>query len=335
MKKALIVGLGSIGLRHSRLLKLIDKELVIIALRHNPPKKNHNESIDHVVSNIDDALSFEPDFAIIANPASHHIEIAIQLAKKGIHLLIEKPISSSLDGVKELLDIANKNNSKIMVGYNLRFLGSLSYLKKKIDESAIGKVLSIRAEVGQNLETWRDNQDYREGVSAQKKLGGGVLLELSHEIDYLKWIFGKIDWTIGYVAHQSNLEIDVEDIAHCFLGFSDTNSKNNFVANLSLDFFRHDPIRQCLVVGERGTLKWDGINNMVEIFVKGSDKWELIFSENVDKDFSYMQELNHFLDCIDNNNETLISGLSAMNTLKIINSVKQSSDSKNLVQVEY
>ena len=68
---------------------------------------------------------------------------------------------------------------------------------------------------------------------------------------------------------------------------------------------------------------------------KVQDKWELLFSENVDKDFSYIQELNHFLDCIDNNNETLISGLSAMNTLKIINSVKQSSDSKNLVQIEY
>ena len=81
-----------------------------------------------------------------------------------------------------------------MTAYNLRFLPSLQAYRERIQFGVIGKVLSVRCEIGQYLPSWRPGSDYRQAVSASRALGGGALLELSHEIDYLRWIFGEVAW---------------------------------------------------------------------------------------------------------------------------------------------
>ena len=335
IKTALIVGLGSIGIRHSEILREISSDTKIVALRHKDSQVDASINTDCVVTNIEDALNYKPDFAIISNPSSFHIETAIPLAKEGIHLLIEKPISSSLKDVEKLIAITKKNNCKLMVGYNLRFLDSLKFFREEIVHRSVGKILSVRAEVGQHLESWRPNSKYTEGVSSQKKLGGGVLLELSHEFDYLSWIFGSMNWVFGYLTKQSDLDIDVEDIAHCILGFKDRDTNNEIVANVSLDFFRQDPVRQCTVVGESGTLRWNGINNSVELYSKDHQKWQLIFKEQIDQNFSYKQELKHFLECIVNDCSPLISGECAMNTLIAIDGVRKSATERAAILLDY
>ena len=106
--------------------------------------------------------------------------------------------------------LAKKAKTVLAIGYNLRFLSSLQKFKSILDDKIIGDVWSVRSEVGQFLPSWRPNSDYRKGVSAQYALGGGVLLELSHDIDYLRWIFGEVAWVQAVLAQQSDLEIDVE-----------------------------------------------------------------------------------------------------------------------------
>ena len=118
-----------------------------------------------------------------------------------------------------LINICQSKKIALMTAYNLRFQPSLQEFRKQIKQQRIGKILSVRVEVGQYLPNWRPESDYRKGVSAQKKLGGGVLLELSHEIDYISWIFGDYKWVKAHISKQSNLEIDVEDTAYLLLGF--------------------------------------------------------------------------------------------------------------------
>ena len=220
-----------------------------------------------------------------------------------------------------------------MVGYNLRFSKSLKFFREKILSLSIGKLLSIRAEVGQHLDYWRPHTKYTDGVSAQKKLGGGVLLELSHELDYLSWIFGPIYWVFGYLTKQSDLDIDVEDITHCILGFQDKNTNHDLVANLSMDFIRQDSVRQCYVVGELGTLRWDGINHSVELYSKNQKQWDILYKDQEDRNFSYKEELNHFLECITNDNLPLISAESAFDTLKTIDSIRKSANQRKVIFV--
>ena len=331
----LIVGLGSIGKKHLNILRKISSNLNIIALSTNIKSSQINGEINSIVSSIDEALSFSPSAAILCNPASQHVEIAFSLIEHGVNVFIEKPISNSAEGVEDLINLARQNNCKLMVGYNLRFYKSLIFFKNKIHQQVIGKILSIRSEVGQNLTTWRPNLDYTQSVSAQKSLGGGVLLELSHELDYLSWIFGSIKEVFGQVTKVSSLKIDVEDIVHTLVKFNDSDICSNLTANLTMDFIRQDPVRQCTVVGEKGSLKWNATNDEVSLYE--DDKWELIYEPKPEHkpDYSYADELLHFLECIEMNKQPSITGKSALETLHVIEAIRLSSKRKETVKVDY
>jgi len=205
-------------------------------------------------------------------------------------------------------------------------LPSLIEFKKQIDGGKVGKIYSVRAEIGQYLPSWRPESDYRYGVSAQQKLGGGVLLELSHEIDYISWIFGKIDWVKSHVSKQSDLEIDVEDSAQVILGFKEINGLA-LTASLNIDFIRHDTTRKCFAVGEMGTLLWDGIKRQVKFFEKDDTQWKVLFSskENENRDFTYAEEVKSFFSSVEASTISSISGEEGLQVVNIIEDIKESS----------
>jgi len=320
----LIVGLGSIGKRHASIINEFFPLVKVVALRHSGCKKTDLDmfGLYDCVTSIEEAIAYKPQAAIISNPASKHIEAAIKLAEVGVNLLIEKPISDSVKGVKELIKLCHQNNCILMVAYNLRFLPSLIEFKEQIKSNKIGKILSIRSEVGQYLPSWRPELDYRDSVSANKDLGGGVLLELSHDIDYISWIFGPIKWVQSYISKQSSLEIDVEDFANILLGFDN----NELTASLNMDFFRHDTTRKCFAIGEKGTLMWDGVNNEVKYFAKGERNWEIIFSSNIDKNYTYLKEIKSLFSAVEAQSSSSINGNDAMQVVVAIEAIKRSSE---------
>jgi len=217
-----------------------------------------------------------------------------------------------------------------MTGYNMRFFPSLIEFKKQIHCKKIGKIYSIRSEIGQYLPNWRTESDYRCGVSAQQKLGGGALLELSHEIDYLSWIFGGISWVKSHVSKQSDLEVDVEDSAQVILGFKEVEGAV-LTASLNIDFIRHDTTRRCYAIGEKGTLLWDGIKGQVEFFEKSSTHWEVLFSSSPDRDFTYTEEIKSFFSSVDTNKKPYISGEDGLKAVNIIKDIKESSNNNSIV----
>ena len=332
--KVLIVGLGSIGKRHARLLRDLYPKIEIIALRResSKPIDLHVFGVDKVVFSIDQAIASEPDFAIIANPSSLHLKVSSALLASNIHLLIEKPMTSSMRDARKLADLSIKSKSKVMIGYNLRFEPSLIALKKVLDSGKVGEVFSIRAEVGQNLLDWRPNSDYKKDVSANKLLGGGVLLELSHELDYLCWLFGNPDWISAFKDTRSNLQIDVEDLALIHMGFlfEQGGTRRETFCSLNMDFIRHDRKRTCYIIGERGTLKWDGINNNVRFFSAKYKVWEELATFESNRDFSFRQELSHFVSCICEDKKPLISVDDGMRVLKLVDAINKSSETKCL-----
>jgi predicted dehydrogenase len=279
-----------------------------------------------------DAVSFQPDIAVISGAASSRIEVCTMLANSGAHLLIEKPISNTTKGVADLIEICQAKKLVLAVGYNLRFDESLIAFRESLNSQVIGKPLLVSCEVGQYLPSWRENIDYRQSVSSKHELGGGVLLELSHEIDYLTWIFGKINWVRATVMKQSSLEIDVEDSAFLTLGIENSNNPN-LVANLSMDFIRHDFKRSCVVVGEEGTLKWDGTNQEVSLLQKGESHWKLLSEMNNSANDSYINEWNDFVSCIDSGNRPRASGSDGLNALEVIESALESAPTGAQVQV--
>lgn len=325
INRILIVGYGSIGKRHLRVARDLMPHADIRILRHR--KTNEiPEYANGCFSTIEEAITFTPQVAIIASPAPFHVGTAMTLARSGIHLLIEKPLSASLSGVEELIQICQKQSVVLSIGYNLRFLPSLQHFRMLLGEGVIGKVISVRCEIGQYLPSWRLNSDYRQGVSAKQELGGGVLLELSHELDYLRWIFGEISWVKATLSRQSALEIDVEDTAHLTLGFIPALDGRQLTGVVNLDFIRHDTTRLCTAIGEKGSLRWNGLTGEVLIHEAGTGKWKNLFQYSSQPDESYIAEWTNFIDCVSNNKLPLVTGVDGLEVLKIIEGARRSAE---------
>lgn len=321
ISRVLIVGLGSIGQRHLRLIRDLLPKADIYVLRHKftetlPQGANAN------LFSIEDAIEFAPQIAILANPAPWHMPVGVALAKIGCHLLVEKPLASNSEDARKLVLACQDARALLQVGYNLRLQPSLLHLKKLLGEDFLGPIWSVRCEVGQYLPNWRSGKDYREGVSASKSLGGGVLLELSHELDYLRWCFGEVEWVSAVLGRQSNLEIDVEDYAHLTIGFK-KNGTSKVIASLNLDFFRHDATRMCTVIGERGTLRWDGISHRIT-FTDENGRYETMYEQVPERDSSYRDQLQNFLECIRARLYVSPDGQDGLEVMNIITAARKS-----------
>ena len=248
-----MISMGSIGIRHYKnLQKLIPKSEIKI-LRTKNSKKEYKEEIDEK-----SAQTFDPDLVLINSPASKHFYYYKKFFKKKRSYFIEKPLenlSSKFD--KKFL---KKMNKFTMIGYVLRFDQTLLKIKELVDKKRFGNVKLVDVKVGQYLPYWRTNKKYQKGVSANKKLGGGALLELSHEIDYATWIFGYPQKIFGITKKISNLKIDVEDVASIIFEYP------RKMIQISLDFLQRTPKMEIKIVCDRATIYGDLVKQKLNYF---------------------------------------------------------------------
>jgi len=257
------------------------------------------------------------------------------LLDHGIHLLIEKPLAHSSTGLENFIARSAASGLTVMTGYNLRFTPSLDAFKRLHANGQCGEIFSVSAEVGQNLRHWRPGTDYKSGVSAKRETGGGVLLELSHEVDYLQWIFGKISWVKAIVAKTSNLDIEVEDTAHLIVGQAFPGREQALITRLDLDFIRQDFTRTCVAIGESGTLKWDGVMGRVTFFSHEAGDWHVIHETPDERDLSFSNEWRHFMECIENSGKPLISLQDGLSALQVIEAARLSSTSGKTIEIPH
>ena len=315
-----IVGLGSIGRRHLRLISEIRPDIKIIVVR-----SGHGSACDEekmavkITDSIGDAIKEGIQAAIISSPATLHLKQSLELAKNGIHLLIEKPISHTSDRVKELLKIVNENRITIMVGYVLRYdLGAIKF-KNWLDNKVKGKILHARIECGSYLPDWRPDQDYRKTVSALPELGGGVLLELSHELDYLHWFFGNPVDVQAQIRNSGTLDINVEDQVDLLV-----TSKQGYPITVQIDFNRRHIERKCKVLTTEGELIWDAVNKNVTW--KGVNKEQSKYEYNNERNSIYRKQLEVFFDCIENDNDPIVTVKDGINVISLIDAVRNASE---------
>ena len=294
-KSVLIVGSGDIAKKHRKSLRLISNKIKIknISSRQFQTFLNANHK----------KLYF--NFIIVCSPSSeHHRHInLIENNFKKIKVLIEKPLFN------KFIKIKKKLNNHYFVGYNFRFHPIIQFLKKYLKKK---KIFSINAICTSYLPNWRKRKDYKKSVSAQKKFGGGVLLELSHEIDYLDWILKNFKILNSYNKKISNLKINVDDV----LNLTAEKSKKTFL-NLNINFFSMSKRRKILIDGKNFSIDADLVKNEIKICEK----------EKI-KTISYKKF--NMIDSYKNQNNSLIKGKfknlcnihQGLKVLKIISKIK-------------
>lgn len=305
--KILIVGLGSIGKKHLNIL--LNIQSIQVAVLHSKIKdKKYEEDVIHFY-NEDDAVLFNPNAVIICNPTSLHIDSALKFVNLNCKILIEKPISDSLTNAQKIF----KFKDKIRVAYCLRFHPLYVFLGEKFHEERPYKLSFKRSYF---LPNWHPDEDYRVEYTAQKKLGGGVVRTLSHEIDLVMSWFDFPKHVIGYTDKVSFLEIDTDDIAH----FS-FKMKNNTRVNFELDFF--SPLN--VAIGEAFTLKgiYQWSLESVRFMSYESNDWEVIFEVKNGIDRMYVEQLLDFINFIKTDNSKNCDYNQAINVLKVINYIDE------------
>ena len=321
--KALIVGYGSIGKRHiQNLSNYSDIEIIVCTKRKQDIFLKKNKC--KVIKSLKKSISENPDFAIISNVTSLHIETAIELANAGIHFLIEKPLSHNQNGVKKLLNVIKTKKLITLIGCHLRFHPCIIKIKEIIEKKKIGKVLAVQAQNSSYLPDWHPYENYKESYAAKKELGGGVVLTSIHELDYLYWLFGKINDVFSISDKSGDLELSCDDMSSSLLKF-----KAGIVGEVHLDFFQKTIIRQCNIIGTKGIISCNINLNRIKLYNPITKKWSVQLElKNYDINEVYKRELDHFIKCVKNNKKSINDVGEGINVLKIALSIIKSSKIK-------
>lgn len=277
---------------------------------------------------LEDGFKEGIDAAIVCTPPSSHIPIALTAIEEGAHVFIEKPLSHSLSNVEELLEKARSADLTTFVGYCFRFHPGLKIVKETLDSGDVGEVLLAQAEYGQYLPDWRPWQDYRQSYTAKKELGGGIILDGSHEIDYLRWLVDDVREAFSFAGKLSDLDVETEDAAGILLKFV-----KGAIGMIRLDFVRRDYSRSCELICQKGTIKWNYQDNSVKIYRQDERKWAIYNNLITDSNDMYIAEMKHFIACVLKEEVPLISGEEGLKALKIALAAKESAEKGNVVRI--
>jgi predicted dehydrogenase len=242
--KALVVGYGSIGQRHCNVLQSLGLGVAVVSRQalDQPPQFPTLEEGVH---------AFSPDYVVVANPTSEHLASLTALVRLGFRgkVLVEKPLFVAPAAIP-----AHAFES-LFVGYNLRFHPLMTELRRRI---TVSPAIAAHVYTGQWLPAWRPGQDYRTTYSARKAQGGGVLRDLSHDLDYLCWLLGPPAHGCALLGKVSDLETDTED--YCSLLFQ---SKCGALATLHVNYLDHPARRECVIHTRKNSCKADFITGML------------------------------------------------------------------------
>lgn len=283
-----MVGAGPSGLRHARIATAIGHEAAI-ARRDGAVTDDLARSTGlPVFAGLEAAESWSPDAVVVANAPSEHVAAARWAIDAGLPVLVEKPLAVALGQADDVLARARDADVRFAVGYNLRFHPALRAVAGAVASGRVGRLLFVRAEVGSLLSEWHPAYDYRRGSAAQRALGGGALLTLSHELDYVLWIAGPISLVTGTRARVSALEIDAEDVAEVVLRHA-----SGALSSVHMDLIDRSYNRRLRCVGELGTITWKW-GGPVEIGGGAGD--EVLWDDpGFDVETTYVEELRAFL----------------------------------------
>lgn len=330
VRKAVVVGAGSAGRRHMRNLRRLVPDIRITCWRmsETPADAELASCADEVVFDEAGAVAAEPDIAIAAGPATTREPTIRPFVTRGVPMLVEKPFAADVDTARRLRALCREQPAPMLVGYTLRFHPLLMRLRDELRSGRIGNPIGMRVSVGQYLPHWRPGTDWRRSVTARRELGGGVLLDLSHELDYLRWCLGEATTVMALVRPAPELGIDVDAYAEVVLEF-----ESGAIGSAHLDLIQQPMTRECQVIGERGSLALDFVGGSLRATAAAGGWQELMSVPDLDRNTLFLDELSHFLACARGDDAPRITADDGCRGVEIVEAARTASQQRTAVRV--
>jgi len=311
MLNVAVIGVGSMGKNHARIYSELDNvNLIAVSDTNEELAKTVSEKYKcKFYTDYKDMLNNEKiDIASIVVPTEHHKQVALDVIDRKINILLEKPIASTIDDAKKIIEQSKKNNVKMMIGHIERFNPVITELKKRLENNELGKIFMIDMN--------------RVGPFPERIRDVGVVIDLAvHDLDMLRYLTGS-----EIVKYHSETEKKIhtthEDMICAVLKLDD-----GIVCHLNVNWLTPTKIRNMYVIGERGMFLANYITQ--ELYFYDNNIIESVSTETklpIEKKEPLLIEIKHFIDCVENNKEPLVSAKDGLKVLEqaemLINSVK-------------
>ena len=301
----LIIGLGSIGKKHVDAIYALKLEVTIYALRGGSSMDFYREVIN--ISSVDE-IQKKIDFIVVSNITSAHEATITSVFELQCPIFIEKPVLSDFENASRISGKLKEKNILTYVACNLRFHSGLQFLKKYLDEKK-PRINEVNIYCGSYLPDWRQEIDFRNSYSADSAQGGGVHLDLIHELDYCTWLFGFPEKVVSMKRNVSSLSIDAVDNARFEFSYA------NFTAGLNLNYYRRDPKRTIEIITSEDSILLDLNRNKIQLLGSG----EVLYEKHFEMKDTYENQMRYFVDVINSKKQTVNDFDYAVKVLKLAN----------------
>ena len=325
-----IVGCGSIGSRHARNLRLLGAPDVALCDldRERAVQLAAGIGADVATDDLNALLlDYRPQAVLVCTPPASHLDVVTRAAEAGAHVFCEKPLAPDLAGVDDCLALLEGRGRFLMMGMCYRFHAGLRRLQQRIAGGTVGRLLAAQLWSGQYLPDWHPWADYRTEYSAQRALGGGVLLDSIHSFDTLRWTLGEPVEVMGMLGKVSDLEIDTEDVAAAILRL-----ESGALVEVHVDYLQRHRQSRCEVIGSDGTLLWEAGSPVLRWRRAGEEAWS---EERIDADVNdmYLAELAELIDCVTTGRRPALDGAEGRATLALAAAVRESAETGRRVRL--
>jgi predicted dehydrogenase len=246
----------------------------------------------------------------------------------GCHLFLEKPVSHSMEGIDQLQAAVIRGGGKVLIGFQFRYHPQLVKLKSLLDEMTVGQPVSVRVQWGEYLPGWHPWEDYKAGYSARKALGGGVVLTLSHPLDYLRWLLGEVSALWAFTTPVSALEIDVDAAAEIGLRF-----RNGVIGSLHLDYIQRPITHSLEIVGSQGTIRWDYVAGLLQVqrgSAESPESYPLL--PGFERNHLFRDQMAHFLEVLCGDDHPRCSLQDGILAQQLVSAVHESAQNNKIIQ---
>jgi predicted dehydrogenase len=321
-----VLGTGSIGRRHIGNFLSIGSE--VTAFDPDPAAREsarRTHPAARYAASLPEALD-RTDGVVICTPPSSHVAIGRQALDAGAHLLIEKPIAHTLEGLEDLLKAADGARRTVLTGYNWRYWPPMHLVQRLLKDGQIGKVLVARTEYSYDVTARYQGKPARQFYMSVAAQGGGAILDESHAVDYMRWHLGEAAEVFAVIDRISTLDQDTDDVCEVIVRF-----EGGTVGSLHMNLFSPVMHGQFEFTGERGIVRWDRPLNQVSVFDPAVQRWE-VYPFTCQLNDMYVDEARHFAACIQGAAAPACDGWDGLKTLQLCLAAVRSSQERRWVR---